>query len=137
MSKKLLSLIALCFFSATAFGANLPSFFSKDAAEAQNDILLKNPIMLVFSTSWCGPCKRMVRDVWNNTSQFKPAYEAYEFTPYYIDADLPENASLVRQFGVSSIPTVYYITQDGKKVLQGDKKLSSVVSSIKTVFEKR
>ena len=113
MTKKLLSALAIGLFSFAAIGADLPSFFKTDSAELQADMDASKPVLIVFSASWCGPCKALVRDVWNDKTEFAPSFEDYDYTPYYMDIDASENAEIRSQFQFNTIPTIYLI-KNGK-----------------------
>lgn len=60
--------------------------------------------ILKFSATWCGPCRTMTTllkdEVFN------------DITIEEIDIDADENAELVQQMGIRSIPTLIYFIDD-------------------------
>lgn len=62
-------------------------------------------------TSWCGPCKKMVAEVFplkEVGDVFNPA-----FVNYKIDAEKGEGIQIAKQFGVKSYPTYLFVNGDG------------------------
>lgn len=67
-------------------------------------------LVLIFSTSWCGPCKHM-----------RPTYEQmaaqYAHIPFvYVDGDSAVAGQLKGKYGVRSYPHVIFINNKGVKV---------------------
>lgn len=60
-----------------------------------------------FSASWCGPC-RALTPVMN---EIKGQFSAVRFE----EVDIDNNEDMVRQYGISSVPTVV-IERDGQEV---------------------
>jgi thiol-disulfide isomerase/thioredoxin len=61
--------------------------------------------------SWCGPCKKMVAEVFplkEVGDVFNPA-----FVNYKIDAEKGEGIQIAKQFGVKSYPTYLFVNGDG------------------------
>lgn len=76
------------------------------------------PLMVVFSASWCPPCKMMKREVWPDKQVGEVVTAG--FVPIYIDVDLPEHAEKVSQYGVTGIPLVVIVNADGAVVRQSN-----------------
>lgn len=66
------------------------------------------PIHVVFSTSWCGPCKAMVKGVYPK-DEVKKALEAFE--PLYIDGD--KYPQVCKTYKVRGFPTFIVIDAEG------------------------
>ncbi|MEG1538897.1 MAG: thioredoxin [Muribaculaceae bacterium] len=67
------------------------------------------PSVIDFSATWCGPCK-----------QFAPIFDAanqkFSKTINFVKIDIDENTELTQQYGVESIPTVIFLSADGKEI---------------------
>ncbi len=62
-------------------------------------------------TSWCGPCKKMVAEVF----PLKEVGDVFNaaFVNYKIDAEKGEGIQIAKQFGVKSYPTYLFVNGDG------------------------
>ncbi len=67
------------------------------------------PIVIDFWATWCGPCKRMAPVV-------EALAEEYEGRVSIGKCDVEESEGLAAKFGVTSIPTLVFLTPDGKEV---------------------
>ncbi|SMC39729.1 thioredoxin family protein [Pedobacter africanus] len=65
-------------------------------------------------TSWCGPCKKMVAEVF----PLKEVGEVFNpnFVNYKIDAEKGEGIEIAKKFGVKSYPTYLFVNGDGELV---------------------
>jgi len=66
------------------------------------------PVMLVFSATWCGPC-RMMAPVYAKIAGKNENVEVVK-----VDVDLEDLKKLVADFGVRSVPSIFFINKDGK-----------------------
>jgi thioredoxin 1 len=71
---------------------------------------VKKPTLIDFFATWCGPCKMMSPNVDAMAKKYGGKIEVYK-----IDVDECEN--IARDFGIVSIPTLLFITPDGKASL--------------------
>ena len=71
-------------------------------------------VFIDFYTDWCGPCKRMAREVFPQKSvgDFMNA----RFVCLKLNAE-KEGVELAKQYGVRAYPTYYVIDADGKQLM--------------------
>lgn len=84
-----------------------------------NDVLKlakeKNcPVFIDVYTSWCGPCKKMAKEIF--TQKKAGDYFNEHFVNYKVDAEKGEGVKIASQFNVSAYPTCLFVTGEGKLV---------------------
>ena len=72
------------------------------------------PVMLVFSASWCGACKKMIRDVFSND---EVADSSGQLVNIYLDVDKVDK-DLVKHYEIKYVPTVFFLDYSGEKIIQ-------------------
>lgn len=83
----------------------------QEFASAQADAKrLDRPILVHFSAEWCGPCKRMDREVLHNRSFLDSL--GRQVVPVKVDVD--RDRELARRYQVESVPTDLFLTPDGR-----------------------
>lgn len=74
------------------------------------------PVLVVFSASWCPPCKTMKRQVWPD-AQVAAAVES-GFVPIYVDVDLKQYGPVVKRYDIRGIPSILVLDGEGQVVRQ-------------------
>jgi len=82
-----------------------------------SDILIKakrnqSPIFVDCYTTWCGPCKWMNKNVFNNDSVAD--YYNDHFISYAVNMEKGDGIKIGKQFNVTSYPTFLFLNSDGK-----------------------
>src|SRR5688572_10977096 len=72
----------------------------------------KKPIFVDAYTTWCGPCKKMAKEVF--TQQSIGNYFNTTFINYQMDMEKGEGIEFARQWEVNAFPTLLYFDSDGK-----------------------
>ncbi len=84
--------------------------FSTDFKTAQAQALKeKKPLMVVFSTEWCGYCRKLERETFPDA---KVRELGKKFVKVKVDGD--KERAIAEQFGVSGYPTIVFFSPDGK-----------------------
>jgi thioredoxin-related protein len=78
----------------------------------------KKPLLLVFSTSWCGYCKKMKQSTFNDPRVIEMINKS--FIPMEIDAEKGEGITLAKKYGVTSYPTIVIVDKNGKALLTSE-----------------
>lgn len=69
------------------------------------------PVMVDFYADWCGPCKMLDRQTYADA---RVVNAATNWVSAKIDVDANQN--LAREYEVSSIPTIVFISPEGKEL---------------------
>jgi thioredoxin-related protein len=69
-------------------------------------------LFLDVITSWCGPCKRMDKEVFTNDSVAD--YYNSRFINVKIDMENGEGIELAKQFDINSVPTYLFLDEEGR-----------------------
>lgn len=96
--------LALTLCLLTLFSIYSQSKYQANSVESFNSFLLlaneqKKLVLIDFVADWCGPCKKMDRELWKS-KEFK------ELNYMFIEVDIDVNSVLSSRFRVSSIPRV-------------------------------
>ena len=82
--------------------------FEDAVAKAKKE---KKYLFIDFYADWCGPCKRLAKDVF--TLEAVGNYFNEKFVSIQIDAENPANRQVVKQNKVRSYPTLAFFDADG------------------------
>ena len=121
MSKYILLSICFCL-STVTFGQGI-EFFHGSWEEALAKATEEEKLIFVDAyTTWCGPCKRMAKQVFPDAAVGE--YYNAHYVNLKLDMDKPEGKAFKALYPVSAFPTLYYIDTDGavvKKIVGGQK----------------
>lgn len=90
-------------------------FFSGSYEQALAEAKKQNKLLFIdFYAVWCGPCKRMSKEVF--TVDSIGAYFNQHFVSIKLDAEKPENKAAADLFKVDAFPTLAFVRNDGKAI---------------------
>lgn len=92
-----------------------------------SDIVLNSatPVLVDFSTPWCGPCRKLAPVLEQIQSEFSGDIKIVR-----INAD--ENTEIAKEYGISTVPTLIIIKdKEPKETMTGLVSKSSIISNIK------
>jgi len=109
--KKQLLLVSVIFISMLSFGQGIVFEHGtwKDVLEKAKQT--NKPIFVDIYTTWCGPCKKMSKDIFP-LAEVGKVYNA-DFVCYQIDAEKGEGIDVAKKYEVNSYPTYLFIKADG------------------------
>ncbi|MDL2319697.1 thioredoxin family protein [Alistipes sp. OttesenSCG-928-B03] len=118
MKTRLIILLSVCttFFCAGAKGQGIEFFqgtFEEGLAAAREG---NKMLFIDFYADWCGPCKKMVADVFPDESLGE--YFRERIVAMQLNTEAPENQDLVKRFKITSIPTLVFLSPDNKVLSQ-------------------
>ncbi len=106
-------LVLLSIISIAAYAQDLPGFHSTYQSALRASTEENKILMIDFYTSWCGPCKKLDKEV----------YGSEDFYPYTqmlacvkVDFETKEGAELGKEYDVSTFPTVVFIDPQGNEI---------------------
>jgi thioredoxin-like negative regulator of GroEL len=82
-----------------------PEFFTTAFEEARKS---RRAIVLVFKAEWCGVCQRLIRETLQH-----PDVAQRLSAVQMVEVDLDKSPELGGWYGVSAVPHVVFISQDG------------------------
>ena len=66
--------------------------------------------VLIFSASWCSPCRQMKHFVWSN-ADVQDALEKFDSVQ---TIDIDQNKQMAMTYRVDSVPRIYIVDEEGK-----------------------
>lgn len=92
-------------------GANPATGWRSDFAAAQAEaVRLDKPLLVHFYADWCGPCKRMDREVLHSPEFLARANRQV----IAVKIDIEQHRGVAERYGVQSLPTDLFLAPDGR-----------------------
>ena len=109
--KKQLILVSALFFSILCFSQGIEFEHGTWKEVLEKAKQTSKPIFIDVYTSWCGPCKKMSKEIFP-LSEVGKVYNA-NFVCYQIDAEKGEGIAIAKKYEVKAYPTYLFIKADG------------------------
>ena len=115
------------YLSKTTFAKKVYDITDKENHKFMGD----KPVILDYTATWCPPCKKLSPVYEELAKEYKGRVDFYKI-------DVDENRELMGIFGVNSMPTLIYISKDGKKYTKsiGFNGKESIVEHIEEILKK-
>jgi thiol:disulfide interchange protein len=113
------ALAAMTLTATNARAADIKWHSSLPAAQAEAK-KTKRPILVYFSTTWCGPCKEMKRTTFKDA---KVVAESRKWTMVQIDAEKQEKVAA--KYKVDGYPTTIILKPNGAGVARAEGGMSA------------
>lgn len=134
---KFLTLLFPLLFLSFGVQAEGINFFHGNWEEALAKAKKEDKLIFVDAyTTWCGPCKRMAKNVFTDASVGE--FYNKNFVNMKIDMEKPEGIAFQKKYPVAAFPTLYYIDGDGEvaHVVRGGQKLQAFIDLGKAAIKK-
>ncbi len=130
MQLRSLSVLVVCFLLMAGFAAIAGDDWLKSIDEGLKQAKAENKLVMVdFTATWCGWCKKLQTDVFDREEFQK--FAAQHLVLVSIDADV--NRELVAKYNVEGFPTIVFLNANGDKVheISGYLPLDGFMSELK------
>jgi len=136
MNKLFLVLTIVLFSIGSAMAQGIEFFHGTWAEALEKSKEEGKPIFVDAYAVWCGPCKRMAKEVFTK-KEVGDFYNA-NFINMKIDMEKEENLAFRQKYPVSAFPTLFYIKNDGEviKKIKGAQKVKGFLQLGKSVISK-
>lgn len=115
MKKGILLTLTLIFSQLSTFAQDGIKFQNISWTEALEKAASENKLIFVDAyTTWCGPCKKMVKEVFPQKEV--ASFYNQSFINYSIDMEKGEGPRLAKTYKVALYPTLLFIASDGSLV---------------------
>jgi thiol-disulfide isomerase/thioredoxin len=114
---KLIQFLLVALFATSSLQGQGIEFFHGSWEEVLAEAKEEQKLIFVDAyTTWCGPCKRMAKDVFTQEKVGKVYNE--KFINVKMDMEAEENVAFVGKYPVSAYPTLMFINDKGEVVLK-------------------
>ncbi|WP_437188447.1 thioredoxin family protein [Planctomicrobium sp. SH668] len=104
--------LALNFIAQISFAQ---SIWYKDLNAARREAeRLNRPLLCHFGATWCAPCQKMERTVFNQQA----VLDQLRASAVCVKIDVDENKELAQRFGVSNFPTDVFLEPNGQRLME-------------------
>ncbi len=134
---KLFFVLTICLLSAITASAQGIEFFHGTWAEAlEKSKEDGKPIFVDAYAVWCGPCKRMAREVFTR-KDVGDFYNA-NFINLKMDMEAEKNVAFSQKYPVSAFPTLFYIQSNGETIqkVKGAQQADNFIKLGKSILSK-
>jgi len=111
-------------------------FFHGSWAEAKDKAETEDKIIFVDAyASWCGPCKRMAKNVFADPDV--GAFINASFVPLKLDMEKAESKDFGKEYSVSAYPTLFFLNEKGEllKRIVGGRDIAGFMALAEQVLE--
>lgn len=134
MKVKVVTICVLLLSIATSISAQGIKFFKGNLEETLIEAKRLNKLVFIdFYADWCAPCKQLSETVF--PKEEVGTYFNAKFVSVKIDTDATANKKLVKQYKISSMPTLMFLDANGKmlSVLVGSAPAEDLIRAAKVV----
>jgi thiol:disulfide interchange protein DsbD len=111
------AIVAGAFLMSAVMPANSISFVAYDEARLRAALDGGRPVLMDFSADWCVPCHELERFTFTDRRVIEASADFERFKVDLTRYDSPESERLRREYGITGVPTIVFLTPRGEEVL--------------------
>lgn len=135
MKLKIVALFCLLSFSMVTYGQGIVFTEGSWSDVLDKALKEKKPIFLDAYTVWCGPCKKLEKEIFTQI----PVGEYFNktFVSYRMDMEKGEGIELAKKYDITAFPTLLYFSEKGEllKKSVGFKDADELIKSTKEALD--
>jgi thiol:disulfide interchange protein DsbD len=93
------------------------AFHAYDAKALRSALDSGRPVLMDFSADWCVPCHELERFTFTDRRVIDASTDFERFKVDLTRYDSPESERLRREYGITGVPTIVFLTPRGEEVL--------------------